>query len=416
MSRDKQIEMRNRHVNSWSHINCDEPVLWSHQTKISRFPQTLEQYECGMCIQEKFSVTVGGKETHWELRIYPNGYDEDTAGFLALFVKLDKKEGSTAQYLLKSEISILDVEGSKKITCDLPGKVLSSKQMHGTKKFILREQLMGNSQIYIDESVTFLLEVEICLPDSKISGVEKNEGLELKIMQKQVDEAHKDITYTLKNDFSGLLNSSEHFDTVINCSGQEFKCHKAILAARSDVFSAMFQHQMTENQSNKVDIKDLTPNGVKLMLEFIYSGKFDENVETAMELLPAADKYMLDDLRRACEKYLCMMVNLNNCLDLLILSDTHTANILNTHCIKFVVENLTKISNENSLETKLNAKIMSQIIKATAAATSKHTLERKPSKSAKKRKKELTSFANIFLNEVSSESDEEEEEDEIEAQ
>ena len=68
-------------------------------------------------------------------------------------------------------------------------------------------------------------------------------------------------------------------------------------ALRSDVFSAMFQHQMTENQSNKVDIKDLTPNGVKLMLEFIYSGKFDENVETAMELLPAADKYMLDGKR-----------------------------------------------------------------------------------------------------------------------
>ena len=55
MSRDKQIEMRNRHVNSWSHINCDEPVLWSHQTKISRFPQTLEQYECGMCIQVSFT-------------------------------------------------------------------------------------------------------------------------------------------------------------------------------------------------------------------------------------------------------------------------------------------------------------------------------------------------------------------------
>ena len=72
---------------------------------------------------------------------------------------------------------------------------------------------------------------------------------------------------------------------------------------------------------------------------------------------------LFSDLRRACEKYLCMMVNLSNCLDLLILSDTHTANILNTHCIKFVVENLTKISNENSLETKLNAKIMSQIIK-----------------------------------------------------
>jgi len=415
MSSDRPLEMRNRQVNSWSHINCDEPVCWSHQTKISRFPQTLEQYECGNCIQEKFSVTVGGKETHWELRIYPNGYEEDTSGFLALFVKHGSK-GSTAQYLLKSEISILDGEGAKKLSCDLPGKVLSSKQMHGTKKFILRDQLMGNSQIYINESVTFLLEVEICLPDSKISGVEKNEGLEQKRMEKQLDDAHNDITYSLKKDFSGLLNSSDHFDSVIKCANTEFKCHKAILAARSEVFSAMFQHPTSENQTNKVDIVDLSPNAVKLMLEFIYSGKFDENIETAMELLPAADKYLLADLRLACEKFLCLMVNLENCLDLLVLSDTHTANLLNSHCIKFVVENLQKISSTDSLETKLNPKIMAKIIKASAAANSKHTLERRPDKNVKRRKKELTSFARVFLDGESSETDEEDEEDEIEAQ
>ena len=57
-------------------------------------------------VQDKFTVNVGGKETNWELRIYPNGYEEETAGFLALFVK--HKESSNCKYLIKSNICILD--------------------------------------------------------------------------------------------------------------------------------------------------------------------------------------------------------------------------------------------------------------------------------------------------------------------
>ena len=402
---ERPAELRHSSVNSWSHLNSDDPVQHSHGFKISRFVQCLDQFECGSCIQDKFTVSVGNKTTSWELRIYPNGYEEDTAGYLALFVK--HREGSSMKYMLKASIFLLDAAGAKKVTCDLPGKVLSSKQMHGTKKYILRDTLLQNSQIYFNDSVTFLLEAEICLPDSKISITELAEDDELRSVIRENELLESDISTRIKTDFTSLLRSGSHTDMVIKCGTETIPCHKAVLAARSPVFSAMFQHNMTEARTHEVDIPDLAPLTVNLMLEYIYGGTYrhDSAIE---DLLPAADKYELTGLKGACEVGLSRGISLTNCLDLLILADTHSAAKLQKSCLKFIVKNLSKIMSSVSWKTKLSShpNIMAQILQATAQQTEEK--ERGAGSEAKRRKKELTSFASLFSSRSgSSDSDEE---------
>ena len=86
------------------------------------------------------------------------------------------------------------------------------------------------------------------------------------------------------------------------------------LLYRSAVFESMLKQNMREAQTNEVDIPDVDPDTLKLMLEFIYSGQvgirlFSKNVGTitllsnkvenenyTAELLYAADKYELSDL------------------------------------------------------------------------------------------------------------------------
>ena len=46
-------------------------------------------------------------------------------------------------------------------------------------------------------------------------------------------------------------------DIKIQCEGQSFDCHMAILAARSPVFMAMFQSDMKEKETLTVNIQDL---------------------------------------------------------------------------------------------------------------------------------------------------------------
>jgi len=380
----KPPELSDAHVDSWSHVNSDLPVTHSHALKISRFRQILDQFETSMFIQDSFSVNVSGIRTNWELRIYPNGYDDENSGYLGIFVK--HKEGNSHRYLIKSVIQLLDSSGSKKVPVDLPGKVLSSKQMHGTKKYIERESLLQNTELYSDDSITFLLEAEICQPGSKTS-VAHSSNLEEE--NGDFERSQSSIISRMEMDFIEMLNSGHLSDLIVKCEDQVFSCHKNILAARSQVFSAMFQHDMIEQRKNEVEIVDMSAPVVKQMLEYIYCGKFDDNFNTEA-LLAASEKYDLKELKTACEKSLSRKINLTNCIDLVILADTHRANNLKSSTLSFIVANTNKIVSLPDWENQLSLypHIMAFIIKSLAKQNRSCSSKEPPCK----RKKKLTSF------------------------
>lgn len=60
--------------------------------------------------------------------------------------------------------------------------------------------------------------------------------------------------------------------------------------ARSDVFAAMFEHEMEERKLNRVAITDVDHEVLKEMLRFIYTGKASNLEKMADDLLAAADK------------------------------------------------------------------------------------------------------------------------------
>ena len=367
MSGERPADLKQNNLNSWSHLNSDQPVIHHHGLKISRFLQCLEQFECGNCIQDKFTVVVGGKETSWELRVYPNGYEEETAAYLAVFVK--HKEGNN-KYLLKSTISILDSNGKdKKVPCELPGKILSCKQMHGTKKYIQREQLLHNGQLYQNDSLTFILDVEICLPDSKTTTVFPVNQDTAALMETEDQRVKLEISAKLQTDYDRLFESSAHSDVVLKCESRTFTCHKAILTSRSPVFEAMFSHNLRESQHNEVEIQDLQADTVRIMLQYIYSGSLEPNTNSK-ELLCAADKYQLTQLKTACELSLSRSIDIDSCVELLVLADTHTANTLKKAALNFIVSNLQKIISNPNWQDELTAHpgILAQILKLSSAA------------------------------------------------
>ena len=129
--------------------------------------------------------------------------------------------------------------------------------------------------------------------------------------------------------------------SVTNKIDREFAVHKAILAARSLVFSAMFEHEMEEKKQNKVEIPDMDHEVLREMLHYIFTGKIsnirnmtgdilfaaeitdmDHEILREMlhyiytgkisnirnmtgDLLFAADKCALDRLKGMCEEHIC---------------------------------------------------------------------------------------------------------------
>jgi len=397
-------ELAKAKVHSWSHLNSDKPILHSHALKISRFRQCLDQFETSMFIQDSFSVSVAGVRTNWELRVYPNGYDDENSNYLGIFVK--HKEGNSHQYMIKSVIQLLDAQGERKVPVELPGKILSSKQMHGTKKYIEREVLLTNPALYSEDSITFLLEAEICQPGTRVSA---EEGAVAGV------EAAAGET-PLSRDLVALLRGGDHADVRLVVGERQFPCHSNILAARSPVFAAMFAHDMQESRRGLVDISDVAAPTLATMLDWLYGAPLPQEA-LSPQLLAAADKYDLADLKAQCETSLARGLSLTSCLETIILADQHSATSLKSSALAFIVRNLATIVSDAGWQVQLagHPHLMAQIIQSMANMPSSHSSSHSShsashsssSPQPKKRRKELRVFKEAILSAMRS-SDEEE--------
>jgi speckle-type POZ protein len=134
---------------------------------------------------------------------------------------------------------------------------------------------------------------------------------------------HIDCSGELISHLEQLFDGMKFSDVSFNIDGREFPAHKSIMAARSEVFAAMFQHPTTENLTNQVTIEDIEPDVFQEMLRFIYTGRL--NLATmkimAVGLLIAADKYLLIKLKIVCEKYLLRQMSPVNCVELILRND-----------------------------------------------------------------------------------------------
>uniref|UniRef100_A0A915LLP1 BTB domain-containing protein n=1 Tax=Meloidogyne javanica TaxID=6303 RepID=A0A915LLP1_MELJA len=82
----------------------------------------------------------------------------------------------------------------------------------------------------------------------------------------------------LQNTYIDMFNEEILTDFVIKVGDEVIKTHKCILARNSKVFHRMFeQNGMTEAQNGEVIISDATPECVRAMLEFFYSGMVSDD-------------------------------------------------------------------------------------------------------------------------------------------
>lgn len=122
-----------------------------------------------------------------------------------------------------------------------------------------------------------------------------------------------------------LLEAGDFADVTFVIGDTRIKGHKCILASRSSFFKNMFTVGMRECEESVISVQDISLATFKKLLEFIYSDQLSEleNADQAIDVLVAANKYGLDRLKRLCEKFLVALIDLENVVELLYLSDMH---------------------------------------------------------------------------------------------
>ncbi|CAL1279990.1 unnamed protein product [Larinioides sclopetarius] len=142
----------------------------------------------------------------------------------------------------------------------------------------------------------------------------------------------------LSNDMRRLLEPENCClaDVYLKCGEASIPAHKIILSARSPVFAAMFKNPMKENHENEVVIDDMEVPVLQLMLTYVYTGNLsDLTVSSASDLLYAADKYQLGDLKKVCCEFLKNRISLQNVLRILLLGELHY-NELKSRAIDYI--------------------------------------------------------------------------------
>ncbi|XP_044019424.1 speckle-type POZ protein-like B [Aphidius gifuensis] len=161
-----------------------------------------------------------------------------------------------------------------------------------------------------------------------------------------LDHARQQLSVNWKK----LLLSGQSADVTILMGQKSFPAIKGILAVRSPVFAAMFNHeQLKENQKNEVVIEDIDEDVFEEFLHFIYTGESPNINKMPMKLLAVAEKYQVDCLKNICEEILCETINSENVESILVFSDKYSLKKLDEECFKFMKKNFRGVLSKKTL-------------------------------------------------------------------
>lgn len=328
-----------RQVNSWSRSQSTVVEL-QHTWIIENF--SLLPQQVGDCIMSPiFTDQTDEKAYKWQLELFPKGKNDKVKGYIGLWVNLHDSTNVADGIEVVAKFKFTLMSNTTKVL---------AKSDWSTKEFSFDDGKYygwGNSKLAKQEDISAALNFSRKQENPPIQLDELHCKVELVYMTKQATFSINSHCLELPSVSTGVVGSwTEHFkqllsnkslsDVIIQVGGNNFDAHKTVLAARSPVFLAMFESNLTEDLTNTLKIDDIEPDVFMEVLRFIYTDDVENLDELADKLLAAAEKYMLDLLKAKCEASLCINITLENCCQLLILADLHSAERLKTSVLDFV--------------------------------------------------------------------------------
>lgn len=332
-------------------------IKFSYMWTINNFSYCRE--EMGETLKSSTFSAGANDKLKWCLRINPKGLDEESKDYLSLYLLLLACNKSEVRAKFKFSILNAKREETKAMESQRAYRFVQGKDW-GFKKFIRRDFLMDEANgLLPEDKLTMFCEVSVVADSVNVSGQSLMSSLKVPEIQ-------------LSDNIHSLLETGNFSDMALKIGDTRIPVHKSILAARSPVFSAMFQHDLEENKKGFVTITDLELDSLKEMLKFIYTGKVSQLETMADSLLAAADKYALDRLKVMCEEALASNLNIENVCDVLILADLHNAQQLKSVAIDFTNSHAQEVMDTPSWQrlVKNHSNIVAEAFRALASVQS----------------------------------------------
>ena len=316
----------------------------SFEWKISNFSKIFHKSQSSQSVRSStFKIMIHDQVTEWQLELNPKGITEKFSKFVSLCLQCLSDH---VDAYIKVSCAIVNRENSAVCNHFLGYKLFQNRAFIGRCKFVESDFLFNNKKDLLPDD-KLIVQCDLFL--------DKNEVYCKKIENGRVEDFE---------DFGMLLNNSNLSDVkiMVNNGQRNFYAHKHVLGRKSQVFAAMFEHNMLESRSKSVNITDISPEAVEEMLCFVYTDKIF-NIEDSiyLDLIKAADKYQIESLKALCENTILEKLTVESCVEFLAVADINNALKLKDKVIDFIIEN-SQVLIENPAEFESMTQLHPQVI------------------------------------------------------
>ncbi|KAM9553340.1 kelch repeat and BTB domain-containing protein 2-like [Salvelinus alpinus] len=110
-------------------------------------------------------------------------------------------------------------------------------------------------------------------------------------------------------------------DVVLLVEDHEFPCHKMVLATCSSYFRAMFMSGLSESKQSHVQLRNVNPATLQMIITYAYTGNLAINDNTVEPLYETACFLQVEDVLLQCRDYLVKKIHADNCVRMLSIGD-----------------------------------------------------------------------------------------------
>lgn len=192
----------------------------------------------------------------------------------------------------------------------------------------------------------------------------------------QRERAKSQRLETVGRAFRSMLEEGTHGDVTIYTGEDRTVGHRAILASRSPVFRAMFEHELKEKTSAVIRVDDIPTAAMRGLLLFLYTGEHDTKAmnEYGLFMLAAAHKYDVPELKRVCEAAVSANVSPHSAVETLLHARLYDAPRVKAACLECIARNLREVAFTDDFRSivlsKDDPELVLEIIQTLATETS----------------------------------------------
>lgn len=143
---------------------------------------------------------------------------------------------------------------------------------------------------------------------------------------------------TVLHGLNSLRLNNAFCDVTLCCGGQEFPCHRIVLASFSSYFQAMFSTDLIESKSERVAINGVEPQMIGMLVSYAYTSEVYISKANVQALLAAANLLDVMAVREACCRFMECQMDETNCVGIHCFAEAHSCKVLEKRSMDYILE------------------------------------------------------------------------------